>query len=241
GRSWPFTAIVVHQRSLNDVDSDEAGSNGWLTLGQRVRAKRHAQADSLAAIVQGMQGVDAARNTVEMGDFNAFALHDGLVDALVAITGLPAPDATTAVDGDGADRVEPDLYNLTQLAQPDDRYSFVFDYQAQSLDHVLVNDALVESPLVAGLELSHARISADFPELARNDDGTPARLSDHDPTVLPGRLAARRFADLSIQAEALAPTVAAGGLAEFSAVAANAGPDAAEYPGAGLGFDARSG
>ncbi|MGY1410491.1 Calx-beta domain-containing protein [Luteimonas sp. A611] len=238
GRSWPFTAIVVHQRSLNDVDSDEAGSNGWLTLGQRVRAKRQAQADSLAAIVQGMQGADAARNIVVMGDFNAFEFNDGLVDALGTITGLPAPDATTAVDGDGVDLVEPDLYNLTLLAEPADRYSFVFDYQAQSLDHVLVNDALVESSLVAGLELSHARISADFPELARNEDGTPARLSDHDPTVLLVRLAALRFADLSIEAESLAPTVAAGALAEFSAVVANAGPDTADFPGAGFVFDA---
>src|SRR5690606_8959320 len=147
GRSWPFTAIVVHQRSLNDVDSDEAGSNGWLTQGRRVRAKRQAQADSLAAIVQDMQAADATRNIVVMGDFNAFEFNDGLVDALGTITGRPAPDAATAVDGDGNDLVEPDLYNLTLLAPPEERYSFVFDYQAQSLDHVLVNDALVESPL----------------------------------------------------------------------------------------------
>ena len=213
GRSWPFTAIVVHQRSLNDVDSDEAGSNGWLTLGQRVRAKRQAQADSLAAIVQRMQEADATRSIMVMGDFNAFEFNDGLVDALGTITGQPAPDAATAVDGDGDDLVEPDLYNLTLLAPPEERYSFVFDYQAQSLDHVLVNDALVESPLVAGLELSHARISADFPETARNEDGSPARLSDHDPTVLLVRLASLRLADLSIEAEALAPTAAAGALA----------------------------
>ncbi|MGJ4730866.1 pre-peptidase C-terminal domain-containing protein, partial [Luteimonas sp. SDU101] len=238
GRSWPFTAIVVHQRSLNDVDSDEAGSNGWLTLGQRVRAKRQAQADSLAAIVQGMQAADPARNILVMGDFNAFEFNDGLVDALGTITGLPAPDTATAVDGDGVDRVEPNLSNLTLLADADQRYSFVFDYQAQTLDHVLVNEALVESPLVAGLELSHARISADFPEVARNEDGTPSRLSDHDPTVLLVRVAAPRLADLSITAEALAPTVAAGALAEFSVVVANAGPDAAEFPGMGVVFDA---
>ncbi len=238
GRSWPFTAIMVHQRSLNDVDSDEPGSNGWLTLGQRVRAKRQAQAESLARIVQGMQAADPTQPIMVMGDFNAFEFNDGLVDAMGTITGLPSPDAATAVDGDGVDLVDPDLYNLSLLADPAERYSFVFDYQAQTLDHVLANAALVDSPLVAGLELDHARISADFPETARNGEDTPARLSDHDPALLRVRLAALRFADLSIGAQALAPTVAAGALAEFSAVLTNAGPDAAEFPGAGFAFNA---
>ena len=238
GRSWPFTAIVVHQRSLNDVDSDETGSNGWLTLGQRVRAKRQAQADSLAALVQGMQAADPSRRIMVMGDFNAFEFNDGLVDALGTVTGLPSPDAATAVDGDGDDLVEPDLYNLTLLADPEERYSFVFDYQAQTLDHVLVNAAIVDAPDVAGLELAHARIAADFPETARNADDTPTRLTDHDPTLLRVRLAALRFADLSLAVEALAPTVEAGAPAEFSAVLANAGPDAAEFPGVGFVFDA---
>jgi len=238
GRSYAFTAIVVHQRSLNDVDSDANGSNGWLTLGQRVRAKRQAQADFLADLVNGMQVDDPTRNLIVMGDFNAFQFNDGLVDALGTVTGLPSPDGETAVDGDGIDRVEPNLYNLTLLAEPAGRYSFVFDYQAQSLDHVLVNDALVDSALVAGIELSHARIATDFPEIARNEDDTPSRLSDHDPSVLLVRLAAVRFADLSVEVEALAATVAPGEAMEFSAVVANAGPDDAGYPGAGFVLDA---
>ncbi|TWT18689.1 nuclease [Luteimonas marina] len=238
GRSHAFTAIVVHQRSLNDVDSDDNGSSGWLTLGQRVRAKRQAQADFLAELVSGMQADDPTRNLIVMGDFNAFQFNDGLVDALGTVTGLPSPDGETAVDGDGIDRVEPNLYNLTLLAEPAERYSFVFDYQAQSLDHVLVNDALVDSPLVAGIELSHARIAADFPEIARNEEDTPSRLSDHDPSVLLVRLAAVRFADLSVEVEALAATVAPGEAMQFSAVVANAGPDDAGYPGAGFVLDA---
>lgn len=241
GRSWPFTAIVVHQRSLNDVDSDESGSSGWLTQGQRVRAKRQAQADFLADLVQDLQTGDPARNLVVMGDFNAFEFNDGLVDAMGTVTGLPAPDAQTAVDGDGVDRVEPNLHNLTLLADADERYSFVFDYQAQSLDHVLVNDALFDSPLVAGLELSHARINADLPEVARNEVDSPARLSDHDPALLLVRMAAVRFADVSVTLEALAPTVAPGAAMEFAAVVANAGPDGADFPGAGFVFDAELG
>ncbi|MCW5580305.1 MAG: lamin tail domain-containing protein [Luteimonas sp.] len=238
GRSYPFTAIVVHQRSLNNADSDESGSSGWLTLGQRVRAKRQAQADYLATLVSGLQSADPTRNLIVLGDFNAFQFNDGLVDAMGTVTGLPSPDDETAVDGDGADLVEPNLYNLTLLPEPAERYSFVFDYQAQSLDHVLVNDALVDSPLVAGIELSHARINADMPETARNEDGTPSRLSDHDPSVLLVRIAALAFADLSVEAEALAASVAAGEAIQFSAVVANAGPDDAVYPGAGFVLDA---
>ena len=238
GRGYPFTAIVVHQRSLNDADSDENGSSGWLTVGQRVRAKRQAQADYLAGIIAGLQTADPTRNLVVMGDFNAFQFNDGLVDAMGTVTGLPSPGDQTAVDGDGADLVEPNLYNLTLLPQPEERYSFVFDYQAQSLDHVLVNDALVDSPLVAGIELSHARINADMPEIARSEDGTPSRLSDHDPSVLLVRIAALQFADLSVEIEALAAAVVAGETMTFSAVVANAGPDDAQFPGAGFVLDA---
>jgi len=237
GRSWPFTAIVVHQRSLNDVDSDEAGSNGWLTVGQRVRAKRQAQAGSLAALVDGLQDAGHARHLVVMGDFNAFEFNDGLVDALGTVTGRPAPDAATAVDGDGADLVEPDLDNLSLLVEPAGRYSFVFDYQAQALDHVLVNDALARSPQVAALALGHARIGADFPEAARNADDSPSRLSDHDPSLLLVRLAPPARADLSLEVEALAATVAPGARLVFSAVVGNAGPDAARSPGLGFALD----
>lgn len=238
GRAYPVTAIVVHQRSLNDVDNDEPGSSGWLTTGQRVRAKRQAQAEFLAALIDDMQTADIERNIVVLGDFNAFEFNDGYVDAMGTVTGLPSPDDETAVDGDGNDLVQPDLYNMTLFAAPEDRYSFVFDYQAQSLDHVLANAAVLASPLVDSFTVSHARINADFPEIVRNDPDSPSRLSDHDPTVLLLRMNAVQFADLSVEAEAIASSVVAGEAMEFGAVVANAGPDAAGFPGVGFVLDA---
>ena len=238
GRTYPVTAIVVHQRSLNDVDSDEAGSSGWLTAGQRVRAKRQGQAEFLATLIDGMQTADLTRNIVVLGDFNAFEFNDGYVDAIGTVTGLPSPDDETAVDGDGNDLVQPDLYNMTLFAAPQDRYSFVFDYQAQTLDHVLASAAVLASPLVNSFTISHARINADFPEIARNDPDSPSRLSDHDPTVLLLRMNAVQFADLSVEAEAIASSVIAGDAMEFGAVVANAGPDAAGFPGVGFVLDA---
>ncbi len=237
GRTFPLTAIVVHQRSLSGVNDDGPGSNGWATAGQRVRDKRQKQADFLAALIQDMQQANPARPIVVLGDFNAFEFNDGLVDAIGTVTGLPSPDGATAVDGDGAVLVSPSLLNMTLEAAPEERYSFVFDYQAQSLDHVLVNQALVDSPLVVGLDISHARINADFPEVARNDADTPTRLSDHDPTVLLVRLAPVETADLGIEVEAIEPEAVAGRSMAFAATLVNAGPDAAQFPGVGAVLD----
>lgn len=237
GRALPVTAIVVHQRSLSGIEDDTGGSAGWPSTGARVRAKRQAQAESLATLLQSLQQEDPARKLVVLGDFNAFEFNDGYVDALGVVTGRPSPDDETAVDGDGIDLVEPDLRNTTLDADPTERYSFVFDYQAQSLDHVLVNQALIDSPLVAGYAISHARINADFPEVARNDAATPTRLSDHDPTLLLVRLAPAHYADLSAVAETEAAEVVAGTAMGFAATVANAGPDAAAFPGVGFSLD----
>lgn len=237
GRTFPLTAIVVHQRSLSGVNDDGPGSNGWATAGQRVRDKRQKQADFLATLIQDMQQADPARHIVVLGDFNAFEFNDGLVDAIGTVTGLPSTDGETAVDGDGAVLVSPSLLNMTLEAANDERYSFVFDYQAQSLDHVLVNQALVDSPMVVGLDISHARINADFPEVARNDADTPTRLSDHDPTVLLVRLAPVETADLGIEVEAIEAEVVAGQAMTFAATLVNAGPDAAQFPGVGAVLD----
>lgn len=237
GRSYPFTAIVVHQRSLSGIEADTAGSNGWVTGGQRVRDKRQKQAEYLAALIDGMQKDDATRQIVVLGDFNAFEFNDGYVDAMGTVTGLPSPDGETAVDNDGAVLIAPSLLNMTLEAANEERYSFVFDYQAQSLDHVLVNQALVDSPMVVGLDISHARINADFPEVARNDAATPTRLSDHDPTVLLVRLQPATVADLGITVAAANAEVFAGDTLAFTATLVNTGPDAAQFPGFGAALD----
>lgn len=238
GRQYPVTVIVAHNRSLSGVQNDAAGSGGWATVGARVRAKRQMQAEYLANLIQGMQAADAQRQIVVLGDFNAFEFNDGLVDALGVISGQPSPDNTTVVPGDGSSPVTPALRNAVALMAPDQRYSFVFDYTAQSLDHVLYNQAVADSPLLAGIEASHARLNADFPETARNDSNSPLRLSDHDPTVLLLRLQSLKWADLDLSAEAMAASVEAGGQLQFSAVLRNRGADAAQFPGVGFALDA---
>ena len=227
GQSYPLTVIVNHLRSLNDSTDPAAGSNGWLTNGHRVRAKRQAQAVDLANLVQARQTSDPSEQIVLVGDFNAFEFNDGLGDSMGTIAGTPTPDAQTAVIGDGADLVNPDLDNLfDSVPLAADRYSFLFDGNAQSLDHALVNAAILSG--TAARRLEHARINADFPEFARNDPATPNRLSDHDPLVV--YLTPNSFIpiDIGVTKTASTATPAAGG-ANFSytVTVSNAGPQPA--------------
>src|SRR5690606_15125298 len=159
-------------------------------------------------------------------------------DALGTVTGLPSPDAETAVDGDGQVPVTPALRNTTLDVGPAERYSYTFDYVAQSLDHILVNQAVVDSQLVADYRLTHARINADSPEVARNDAGSPARFSDHDPSLLLVRLGALEFADLQVMAEAIESSAIVGGALDFAVTIVNDGPDDAQFPGVGFSIDA---
>jgi predicted extracellular nuclease len=178
GASFDITVMVNHLRSLNGVDDNAPGSNGWPTAGARVRAKRRAQAESLANLVQARQTADPAERIVLVGDFNAFEFNDGLGDSMGTIAGTPTPANQVVLAS--PDLVNPDLANLVPTA-PAERYSFSFDGNAQTLDHVMVNQALLAALDAARSE--HARTGADFPETARNDPNTALRNADHDPIV----------------------------------------------------------
>ena len=226
GAGFPVTVIVNHLRSLNGVNSVAPGSNGWATEGDRVRAKRQKQAESLANLVQARQTADPAERIVLVGDFNAFEFNDGLVDSMNVIQGTPPPDNETAVPGDGVDLVNPDLDNLVDTPPPAERYSYVFDGQAQNLDHVLVNGALIAATVARRLE--HPRINADFPAVDRNDPTTPRHLSDHDPVVGYFEVAGFATADLSIAKVDGTDPVTAGTTLAYTITVTNNGPDAAD-------------
>ena len=95
-----MTVIVNHLRSLNGVD-DPAG---WTRV--RVRAKRRAQAEFLANLIQARQVADHTERIVSVGDFNAFQVNDGYVDLIGTIKGTPTP-------ADDVVLASPDLVFLT--------------------------------------------------------------------------------------------------------------------------------
>ena len=227
GRAFPITVIGVHQRSLIDSELDTAG-------GDRVRRKRQRQAEFLADYIQQRQLASPQTRIVTLGDFNAFAFNDGLADTMGVVSGTPTLDEQTIVPGDGADLVNPDLVNLGELAPPTERYSFVFDGNAQTLDHVLVNEELIVTTRTAAID--HARINADFTETNRSDATTPTRTADHDPVV--AYFDPRSVADLAIGASAGSASVPVEGTIAFNATVHNNGPEAAESVGVGFALDA---
>ena len=169
GADYPFAVITVHNRSLGSIDSASSGA--------RVRAKRLAQAQSVATAVQALQDDNPDIRLVVTGDFNAFEFSDGYVDVLGQIRGdiNPAENLLS-----GADLVDPDLINQVLAIGPDDRYSFVFRGSAQVLDHALTSMALDQS--VRGFE--YGRGNADAAVDLINDADTLLRASDHDGLVL---------------------------------------------------------
>lgn len=231
GRQFPLTAIVVHQRSLNGNDTDDAA-------GERVRAKRHQQAVFLAELLQARQQGNPEERVLVMGDFNAFEFNDGYVDAMGTITGQPSADDETIVSGDGADLVSPDYQTLTWLLPPESSYSYTYGGVVQSLDHVIASSSMLNASEVENLRVSHARINADFPETARNSGDTPTRLADHDPTLVLIQLQMQQFADLGVAANADQYRVEAGQTLRYTSTVSNNGPAAAAQPAVALVFDA---
>jgi len=178
----PIIVVVNHLRSLNGIDDPAEGV--------RVRAKRQAQAEFLATVLDELQTTSPSTPIVTVGDYNAFEVNDGYVDIIGTVRGVPAPP--TDVTNASPDLVEPDFVDAALSLPIDQRYSYSFDGNAQTLDHVLLSQSAI--PMLAGLV--HPRINADFPEVLRNGTG-PERLSDHDPAV----------AYFSFRADALKPVI----------------------------------
>ncbi len=75
--------------------------------------------------------------------------------------------------------LEERLHNLTNDLPANERYSYIFEGNAQSLDHILVSPSLK-----AAAEVDIVHVNAEFAE-------TAARASDHDPLVVRVRLPRR--------------------------------------------------
>ena len=169
----PVIVIVNHPRSFIDVELVSGE-------GVRVRAKRTAQAEALASLLQQLQTDNPSTPVISVGDYNAYQFNDGYTDPIAILKGSPTADDQIVVDA-SPDLVEPNFSNLTDTLPADQRYSFIFEGTPQALDHVLVNT--VAQRLVTRYAV--ARNNADFPEgpLFGSDITRPERNSDHDMPV----------------------------------------------------------
>ena len=166
-----IVVVVNHLRSLNGLTDVPDGA--------RVRAKRQAQGEYVANLLSELRGANPGVPVVSVGDYNAFEVNDGHVDVLGIARGVPAPATHVVAFGD--DFLTPD-FALAAVAggtPAGETYSYVFDGNAQTLDHILLSPEAVAS-LTA---FDHARINADFPEVYRGDVTRIERTSDHDPAI----------------------------------------------------------
>ncbi|HEX5733922.1 MAG TPA: lamin tail domain-containing protein [Blastocatellia bacterium] len=188
----PVIVMVNHTRSFIDVEL-VAGE------GPRVRAKRKAQAESVAGLVQELQTNNPTTPVILVGDYNAYQFNDGYTDPIAAIKGAPTPDDQIVVD-ESPDLVNPNLVNLTDMLPADQRYSFVFEGTPQALDHVLINSAA--QSFFKGYAV--ARSNSDFPESFASDPSRPEKNSDHDMPVAYFRLPLA-ITDVSVDKSVLWP------------------------------------
>jgi len=165
----PITVIVNHLRSMIDIDDPDDGP--------RVRAKRQAQAEFLANLVQSLQAEDPAARIISVGDYNAFDVNDGYVDVIGTVIGAPTPSEQVVLAS--PDLVEPNLVDLAGSLAPAEKYSYVFEGTAQVLDHILVNAGAAARMT----RVHYGRFNADFPESLRFTGSRAERLSDHDVPV----------------------------------------------------------
>jgi hypothetical protein len=159
----PIKIINLHLRSLGGIED----SNSFF-----VRTKRYEQSLSVAAMIQQRQN----DNLLVIGDFNALPFSDGYVDVLTQLTGtssLGAEYPTQAL-------VTPPLINHAFANDTEERYSFVFQGNAQLLDHCLTN-SLTNLNIN---DFAFARGNADAASAYFANPSLATRASDHDGFVL---------------------------------------------------------
>lgn len=169
GKSFEFTVVVNHLKSFLGYNDPRQMAN--------VRMKKKLQAEFLARWADARQKANPLERIILVGDFNAFQFPDGVMDVVGTIRGTPAAADTVIMPSD--DLVVRDLINLVDVIAAGQRYSYVFDGNAQVLDHILISETLRSH--IKGF--GYVRINADHPEAWRNDDTRAERFSDHDPAV----------------------------------------------------------
>jgi predicted extracellular nuclease len=150
--------------------------------GLNVRAKRTAQAESIAGLLQELQTNNPSAPVIAVGDYNAYQFNDGYTDPISVITGNPTADDQIVVD-QSPDLVNPNFVNLINNLPANEQYSFIFEGTPQAIDHILVNT--VANNLYTRIAIAHN--NADFPALPaalfESNATRPERNSDHDMPV----------------------------------------------------------
>ena len=136
------SAPIVGLEQPFEARQEEVAVNGSLD-------ERQAQSAAVQGFVTDILTADANANVVVLGDLNEFEFVSPVLEL----------------------ETNAGLNNLTNTLPEDERYTFIFQGNSQSLDHILVSDSLV-----AGTEFDIVHVNPEFAE-------TPQRASDHEPLV----------------------------------------------------------
>lgn len=133
--------------------------------------QRAAQAQAVNTFVDSQLAADPNARIVVAGDLNEFPSEEpiSVITGTASITGYDVPGsdpiAATATFTPGGEAI---LTDLLGTLPSDEQYDFVFEGNSQTLDHILVSDALA-----GGAEFDVVRINSEFAQ----------QTSDHDPLV----------------------------------------------------------
>lgn len=151
-----FTVIANHFKSKGGPRDVAEPADGQGFF----NAERVEQANALAALVGTLEG-EAGENVLLMGDFNAYSEED----PIQALT-----------DAGWSDLVA----DLT-----DDQYTYTFDGELGSLDHVIASPGIAAQVTGVGVwGINSAEWSDRQYEYGATEAGTVFRSSDHDPVVV---------------------------------------------------------
>jgi hypothetical protein len=149
--------------------------------------QRHQQAQIVNAFVDQILAVDAQANVIVLGDINDFEFSQTMAHLEGGV-----------------------LHALMSTLPQNERYSYVFEGNSQSLDHIVVSDSLFNGVF----EYDPVHVNSEYHD----------QLSDHDPQV------ARFFVNAAPTVDAGGPyTVAEGGTTPLSATGADANGDGLTY------------
>lgn len=156
----PIQVLNLHLKSLNGIQNTST------------KIRRHEQAISVANMVEARIN----ENLAVVGDFNAFQFSDGYVDVVNQIAGTPSLGAEYPVQN----IVSVPLTNQSLSVPEQEQYSYVYQGNAQILDHCLTTD-------LQGLmfeKLQYVRANADNPRSYVDVLFPNFRTSDHDGFVM---------------------------------------------------------
>jgi predicted extracellular nuclease len=148
--------LYVIANHFNSKGGDQPLTGRFQPPAHSSEAQRHQQATIEAGFVQQIRAIDPNANVVVLGDLNDFEFSETI--HILEAAGLT------------------DLYDTLPLSE---RYSYVFEGNSQTLDHILVS-----GPLLNRSTFDVVHVNAEFADQASDHDPSVARIAMNDEATL---------------------------------------------------------